>query len=303
MVKYHEIQPLENAASKINSELDQMLATKPGMYNKTKKRYRQLASDLLQCVEKISRLIEEDDLISDSTDEFDELSKDSQPLDNISLTSELDHAKSVYQSTSSFMSTKASKHRDYDALVNQYHDVLYQTIDSDDICCSEAKTCAELISKWFDCRFINNSANFKCNMKQLPIWISNMIILFGKYQSDGNISKFTDMMNTWIINTESGQNDRWAVPYEVFQLSKESEPEDFTLSSIAINRMLFNAGYWSLTSYCEGQVPDIFLDADTVPRIVKEHNPTLLPKLRNTSSNLNKLIEECNLTKLEALNE
>ena len=303
MVKYHEIQPLENAASKINSELDQMLATKPGMYNKTKKRYRQLASDLLQCVEKISRLIEEDDLISDSTDEFDELSKDSQPIDSISLTSELDHAKSVYQSTSNFMSTKTSKHKDYNRLVAQYHDVLYQTIDSSDICCQEAKSCAELISKWFDCRFINHTDNFNCNMKQLPNWISNIIILFGKYQSEGNISKFIDMMNTWIINTTSGQNDKWAVPYEVFQLSKEAEPQEFTLSAIAINRMLFNAGYWSLTSYSEGEVPDIFLDSDTVPRIVKEHNPTLLPKLRNLSSNLSKLIEECKLTKLEEIDE
>lgn len=302
MLIYHEIYPLENAADKISNELDYLLQTKPRMYKTTKEKYKQLACQLLESVEKISMLLEEELLVSDSLDEFDELSNQSNSLSDIQ--SKLIETNSTVSSTQAFaVNVDESKGKDrnnkldYSSIIHKYEDVFNCTTSSESNYL-EVEECAQLIRDWFNCRFVVNTENFVYNIKQLPNWISNIITLYGKYQSEGRTSELLTTFQKWIQDVNSGKNNKWAVPYEVLQLSKKPNPNDFTINAVLINDILFNLYYYQLTNYHDSNL-SVYLSSDEVITRAKDMNPSLVPKIRTRLNKQSELIKECNLHYLE----
>lgn len=127
--KYLEIYPMEVAAKKINNLLDAMLEHKPNMYAKTRERYRSLAKLLLVCVDKISRLLQEDMLdTKNETDEFEELN--AEPVDisdtenSMVISEQLNHVAEVLESIRSFNSKNVEK-------ANKISTVVHRSSDTD----------------------------------------------------------------------------------------------------------------------------------------------------------------------------
>lgn len=324
---YLEIYPIENYADKISKQLDAVLEAKPTMYAKTKGRYKQLACSLLQSVEKISAILEEESLISsDVQDEFDELldtqydefsdalksvqdqlSSYTEFTSNTSSSSDLSNNSNKLTSTSDNESHAVSSMSDDAGVATMSNkaalSIFAQVIEQGSICsfkCAEASHCARMIWQWFKARFtpeVRNS-NFKYNIKQLPVWISAIVLSYGKHHRDNTIGTFVDMFNKWIADITADERNCWALPYEVYQISKSSNKDDFTLDAVVISDILMEELYHQLTQpYIENS--PIYLESSLVPSIVKAQNPELLSDIRTRLSKQADLILKCGFTYIQ----
>lgn len=299
---YLEIYPIENSADKIAKQLDLVLDAKPTMYAKTKDRYRKLAQSLLQSVEKISSILEEESLVSDSdyiSEEFDELSDGSNGNQDSVLYAAVASAKNQVTSYTQFnaSASKGTQHVERAVMSNKevfskIAEVLSEA-STHHFKCIQATECAALIYKWFECRFVsNNNKDFKYSLKQVPVWITYLIILYGKYQSIGRLPEFYDMINNWCIQIRE-QHTTWAVPYEVHELMSSVNPDDFTLNAAIIGDVLIDECYYKLTSTCMSG-SSIYL-YETPAFIIKQKNPSLSRKIALRFAKQQELADECNL--------
>ena len=299
---YIEIGPIEKNANKISKQLDILLEQKPNMYTKTRERYQKLAHSLLQSVEKISNILEEECLISHEHEfnEFEELSNSEIDVSDISdaidsIQSQLQSYEQLACSDNVPLPERRCSNKD---IISRFAQILFEGSNKA-FECEEACKCATILHKWFRTRFtpVVKNPKFRYQISQIPEWIYYIVILFGKYQSDNNIQDFLTMFNNWCEDVENNPSNCWAVPYQVYELSKSIQPESFTLNAVVLFDILMEDLYYLLTesSFSDSKV---FLDGSAVANIVRMNNPALLPKIRTRLSNHRKLIDECNLTYL-----
>lgn len=297
---YLEIYPIENSADKIAKQLDAVLEAKPTMYAKTKDRYKKLMYSLLQSVEKISNILEEESLVpaSNNSDEFDELSNEDE-VGSIELSTAIESVKYQVDSythfTSNSNSSADSKMSNRD-IIHRFATVI-SSASFNVFKLKEATECAIVIDMWFQARFTPYIKNpkFRYSINQIPVWITYIIILYGKYQSMNEQDKFVDIFTRFRNDISTNLDNCWAVPYEVYDLMKNVKPDYFTMNAVVIGDILMEEKYHLLTEqYLKGS--DVFLDCSPVAAVVKEKNPTLLPKIRTRISKQAELIDECNLT-------
>lgn len=294
---YVEVPRLQTHADKIDSQLSVVLARKPHMYDKTKKRYKELAITLLASVEKIAAILEEDSLASvdNVASEFD-----SATFDVSDLASALQHTSDKINSYTSFVSndlSSVSTNANKETL-RRYGKVLEQAANYN-FSCVEANECAFILNRWFTSRFSNPSkdSTFKYNMAYIPGWITDIIILYGKYHSNQDTQSFMNMMVDWCDKLAT-QSIRWAVPYEVYNLGKQVEPTDYTMDAVLVGDILMDEMLYQLT---DTSSPDIVANLECYPVAskVKAGNPSLLPVIRTRLVKRDALMKEYNLTTTE----
>lgn len=292
---YIEVPRLQTHADKIDSQLAIVLSQRPQMYNKTKERYKDLAITLLSSVKKIASILEEDSLASvdNESSEFG-----SSRFDVSDLSKALRDTNARIDAFTNFVSNDLSA-LSYNAnkeTLKRYGTILEQAANHR-FTCIEANQCASILNRWFKSRFSNSAKGFKYNIAYIPEWITDIIILYGKYHSNQDIQSFMSMMSDWCDNL-SNESCRWAVPYEVYNLNKQVEPANYTMNAVLIGDILMDEVLYQLT---ESSSPDIVANLECYPVAskVKAGNPNLLPVIRTRLAKREALMKEYNLTTSE----
>lgn len=289
---YLEIYPMENCANKIQKQLDEVISARPHMYSKTKRRYQELAISLLQSVEKITDILEADSLASVDSDEFDNATQ----LDVKDISDAVQQASNKVNKFQKFVSNPSATNSINRDTLARYAEVI-EKAHNHSFLIEEANQCMSVIYKWFTNRFTPKVKNpeFRYNIAQIPEWITNIIILYGKYLKQDDVCSFIHMFDEWSNTITRDTSNIWAVPYEVHKLSKTVDPESYTLESVIIGDIMMDEMFYLLTKeHSPGLVCN--LDCYPVASVVKLNNPNLLPKIRTRLAKRNQLIEECNLT-------
>lgn len=324
MKTYYEIYPIEGWADKVSKSLKEIADDKnrPKMYSKTRKRYEHLANTLLNSLSSIAIILEENLLIPESNNEFDELASS----DNLDILSKLQLLNDKFIQLEEFANntnlhkpksssrtdpvptnSSSSPKQSFTNNINNnkesikyFNDILYECT-MHNFGYSEINECAKLLYKWFNTRFISKySHDFKYNIKYIPNWICYFIILYGKYHHDGRNQDFLYMINTWCENIISGNNTTYSIPYEIYKLDKTTNPLDCTIDAVVINDILSDGGMYKLSSYEHKGV--INYEHDLVITVVKERNPSLHPKIVTRIARRGDLVREIGLTPVGGVN-
>lgn len=261
--EYLEIYPSEVAANKISKHLDKMLETRPRVYRKTILRYRKLAYLLLECVTKIVKLLQTDEmqtamLLSSASSEFEEII-DADQVDE--LRASVDDLSNLIDKAPSRESRKLAGDT-----IKKYKSVFAQAAERD-FGYIEPNECAYLLNYWITKRFSGVNSNFKYQIKQIPIWSTYIVIAYGKYHSLGYSGKFMQEFKEWCDSLDSDLHNCWALPYNVFNMTKVVDPTNFTEDAMIIYDMLIDGCLYQLV---DAKIP---MDAAYVAKLVKEYHP------------------------------
>ena len=286
---YLEIYPSEVAARKISRHLDKMIATKPRVYRKTLLRYKKLAYLLLECVTKIVRMLQSEMLLSSSDTEFDELGSniDVEQIDE--LRDSVDNLGNLIEKKPSNEIKKLTGEtlRTYREVFNQatQHDFGY----------IEVNECAGLLDYWMIHRFSGINPNFKFQIKQLPVWASFIVIAYGRYHSLGYTQKFVEDFKLWCDSLDDDDSNCWALPYNIFSMTKVIDPGNFTIDAMVIYDLLIDGSLYQLMDI---KVP---MNSAFIVKFLKDYRPDTEHDVRTRFIKQNNLIEKIGLHSSEEL--
>lgn len=315
-MKYNEIYPSERWADKISKFLTQVVEQKPRMYAKTKKRYIDLGCVLLDCAYKIFSILEEDSLVpGESTDEFNDLESS---VDNTQvLKDKLSDMVQKLQAVEDFSDTRKSyptssypkpkdksivdvpKYSYYETI--EYYGQVFKEASIHNFGYTEVNDCAKLLNRWFQTRFLPEiqDPTFNCQIRYLPSWVSSFIIAYGKYYSLSKVDAFKSMLDKWCDKVESGNGGIYTMPYQIYQLDHDfkegkCQPQDYTIEAVIISDILNSECLFKLM---EGEFDGMVLyGQDDVVNVVKDRNPSLLPKIKTRIARRSSLVREIGLT-------
>ena len=279
---YLEIYPSEVAARKISKHLDKMAEVKPRVYRKTLLRYKKLAYLLLECVTKIVRMLQSEMLLSSGDDEFQELISDFD-------TEQIDELRDSVDSLGNLVEKKTSPETKKIAgdTLRQYTSVFNQAANFD-FGYVEVNECAQLLDYWMTQRFSGFNSNFKFQIKQLPIWATFIVIAYGKYHSVGESTKFVKEFKKWCNSLDDDTSNCWALPYNVFNMTKVIDPNNFTIDAVVIYDILISGCLYQLIDG-KNKIP---MDSAYIAQLVKEYRPECSRDVRTRITRQGELIEQ-----------
>ena len=281
--EYLEIYPSEVAARKISKHLDKMTAVKPRVYRKTLLRYKKLAQLLLECVSKIVRMIQSEMLLSSEDTEFQELVSDFDTEQIDELRDSVDNLGNLIDKKQSEETKKLSA----DTL-KAYKSVFMQA-STHDFGYYEVNECADLLGYWVSRRFSGTNPNFKFQIKQLPIWSTFIVVAYGKYHSIGYTQKFVKEFKSWCDELDDDISNCWALPYNVFNMTKMLDPDNFTVDAMVIYDILINEYLYQLV---DQKIP---MDSSYIAKFVKDYHPEKSYEVRTRFTKQKVLIEALSL--------
>lgn len=281
--KYLEIYPSEVAARKISKHLDKMSEVRPRVYHKTLLRYKKLAFILLECVTKIVRMLQSETLLSSEDTEFQELVSDFDIEQIDELRDSVDELGTLIERKPSPESRKIA----IDTM-RQYKDVFSQASEHD-FGYVEVNECAELLNYWICRRFSGFNPNFKYQIKQLPIWSTFIIIAYGKYHSVGETTAFVNDFKNWCDELDDDTNNCWALPYNIFNMTKIIEPSNFTVDAMLIYDILVEGCLYQLIDGAKNV--KITMDSSYVAKLLKDYQPDKAHIVRTRFTKQKELIE------------
>lgn len=259
--EYLEIYPSEVAARKINKHLDRMIADKPRVYRKTLLRYKKLACLLLECVAKIVRMLQAEVLLSSEDTEFQELA----PAFDVEQIEELRGSVEDLGNLIEKKPSAESKKLAGDTI--KMYKTVFNSAATMDFGYVEVNECAQLLDLWITQRFSGLNSNFKYQIKQLPIWATFIVIAYGKYHSMGCSNQFVTEFTSWCNALDDDSSNCWALPYNVFNMTKTIDPNNFTVDAMIIYDILINDSFYKLVDL---KIP---MDSSYISKLVKEYHP------------------------------
>lgn len=282
-LKYLEIYPSEVAAKKILAHMDQMLKDKPKVYKKTIIRYKKLAELLIKILNKINQFIESETLLTSDETEFNELSK---PLDDNVMPFE-----HISTSAEEFdgMHTSAQK---YNTSVNIGKiSTILQTGANIDFGYEEINQCARLVNMWFQSRIPKSASesDFRYNINQIPLWISHIIITYGRYFDLGKVYDLEQEFTYWCEEIKEDPHNTYRVPYCVYNTTRSDDTKEFSLSAVLIYDVLLEKCYYSLSDTMN-------IGGNDVISIVKIKNPGLSNAIRTRINHQDELLNTLGFT-------
>jgi hypothetical protein len=278
---YLEIYPSEVAARKISKHLDKMAEKRPRVYRKTLLRYKKLAYLLIECVTKIVRMLQSEMLLSSDDAEFQELVSefDTEQIDE--LRNSVDDLGNLVDKQPSGESRRIAA----DAL-RQYKEVFNQAANTD-FGYIEVNECAQMLNYWMSRRFSGFNPNFKFQIKQLPIWATFVIIAYGKYHAVGETTKFITEFKQWCDDLDEDTSNCWALPYNIFNMTKVIDSSNFTVDALVIYDLLINGCLYQLIDG-KAKVP---MDSFYIANLIKSHCPDKARTVRTRYTKQAELIE------------
>jgi hypothetical protein len=283
--KYLEIYPSEVAARKISKHLDKMAEVKPRVYQKTLLRYKKLAYLLIECVTKIIRMLQSEMLLSSGDAEFQELASDFDMEQIDELRNSIDDLGSLVDKT-----PKEDNKRVVGDTLKQYRTVFKQASDYD-FGYSEVNDCADLLNCWLTHRFSGNNVNFKYQIRQLPVWATYIVIAYGKYHSIGNASTFVSDFKKWCNDLDTDLSNCWALPLNIFNMTKKVNPDNFTVDAMVIYDILINGCLYQLIDG-KNKIP---MEPAYIADLVKAYRPEHKKEVRTRLTKQQELIKSLNL--------
>lgn len=275
------IDSAEKSIRKLHAYVKDLADNKPKMYQKSRTRLKELAEVSKDIVVLLSDILQ-DEALAEDTVEFGS---------DASITSVLDYmqnqinqirnftggntSKSVKQEKSSTGSgSKKQTMRDYRTVMEKISEVDFKYD-----CVSR---CAKLLWDWFNARFIITVHNtgFKYNMKRFPIWIRNIVVMYGRAIRDNNYLEFDTKFHIWIANLVDNPNveNNYAIPYDVYEFEKSMQPGDMSLEAVVLWDILVDGG---LSELCTKIKDDLYLSDDSVYNLCSEKNPSVLDSYAN----------------------
>ena len=269
---YNRLHSLSDTAEKVLRLVNDVAENRPQVqYAKTKQRYQDVVTNLMQAVNKMLPLVEEGLLIPEETsDEFNELSRNL--IDRINETSQ------------------NTKPADLKAVIQPTHTrkdnifVLFDSVFADaaemEFGYEEVDMCAKSLYRWFHTRFIDHPGVYKAT--ELSNWVSNFILAFGKASHNNTLYQLQSHIATWCQKLES-ETVKYAVPYEIYKMGKQKDISEYTLEAVLISDILFSDCLYRLT---KEELPNsqIFLDGLAVADFVRNKNKSLATEIRTRFS-------------------
>lgn len=288
-LKYIEIYPAEVAAKKILAHLEHILKEKPKVYKKTILRYKKLAELLIVCLDKINQFIESETLLSSDDTEFDELSKPAD--DNIESFKNSGSIQRLSTHLEDFdnLHTTGQKYNSASTILK--FSTILQTGSNLDFGYEEVNQCARLINMWFQARIPKSSkdSDFRYNINQIPLWISQIIITYGYYFEQGKVYDLEQEFTYWCKEVKEDPHNIFRVPYCVYNTCRSDKRECFTLSAVLIADILDEKCYYSLKDAVKTEGND-------VASIVKLNNSALTKAIRTRINNQEVLLDTLEFT-------
>jgi hypothetical protein len=150
-------------------------------------------------------------------------------------------------------------------------------IDSESI-----SICISLLQRWFNVRFMTFSKNFYYNIGKIPMWIRNIVLVYGRSIELNQQSSFVTEFTDW-CNNVGGPGKQYAVPYSVHSLESSLDSSDVDLISVVIWDILYDGGLNSLSNE-DIQLCNLGLSATAIYDLCDEINPAVLDNYRHYSS-------------------
>ena len=277
----------------VKSYIEGLRNSNSKVYSKTKKKLTELSSDMLQCVQMISEILKEESLDTDETGilssestEFtdsDILQLSQDMADTISKFEELDQFNHMFtgvkkEDTSDSLIpvtsiSPSSKQKKY--IIRSYGDALRKLPDKL-VNYPDAKLCSELLWKWYRIRFFESqSPDFHYNIKNLPIWLRNIVLTFGSHLEDGTIDKFCEDFEGWLssVQQSGSKQSKYSVPYEVYALDITIKTSDVSLTSVVLWEILYENGLQSLS---DPKLETCALQSETMYNLCTKYNPDIM---------------------------
>ena len=279
---YLEIYPSEVAAKKISNHLNKMIEVRPRVYRKTLLRYKKLAYLLLECATKIIRMLQSEMLLTSEDNEFQELVSDFDIEQIDELRDSVDNLGNLIERKQSPESKKLA------AITLDRYCEIFKVASTLDFGYYEVNECAQLLWLWISQRFSGFNPNFKFQIKQLPIWATFIVIAYGKYQSIGETTRFVTDFTNWCNGLDADTSNCWALPYNIFNMTKVIDPNNFTVNAMVIYDLLINGCLYQLMDD-NTKIP---MDSSYIAKLVKEYHPEYSRDVRTRFTRQSELITQ-----------
>jgi len=284
---------------KLLDYFQKLASEQPRMYDKSKTRLRELAKTCNEIVRVISTIIQDEALEVDESEFTDLIDKDVKAslqaiqteIDNLHKFIDVSNTKQVtdipqtVSNISSNMRKQALSAYSYTLKLLTESDIPYPAVSD----------CAKLIWEWFDTRFIKadrSSNKFRYNIRRLPLWIRDIVIVYSKALEDGYADECISEFHRWcdsIVNTDA--KDKFAVPYKVYKFNKTTDVTQLTLTAAVIWDILLEYG---LKSICTQDIGDLYPCEDSVFKLCGDNAPELLDDYANYKTDPS-VLKKCNI--------
>lgn len=278
-----DINSAEKSIKKLLAYVQDLAESKPRMYQKSRDRLKELADTCMEVITAISVVIQDEALSEDIT-EFN-----STPTPNITdaiqhMQNQLDQLKTfagVSSLTGKSSSTNGTSTKSKKSALHKYTEVL-QNVSSIDFKYDSVDRCAKFLWHWFDTRFSKtiHTTGFRYNMKKFPIWVRDIVLLYGKSIRDNTYLDLDSSMNHWVdgLLLESDPPNRYSIPYDLYQFERDMCAEDMSLEAVVLWDILLDNG---LSELCTTDKTDLYLNDDSVYSLCSELNPGVLDDYEN----------------------
>lgn len=296
-----DIYSAEGHVQKLLTYVEDLQHARPKMYATTKGRLRDLASTCQKIVHVISNIIEQE-ILDESSNEFEQYT-DTNVIKSLDLMERemaqlrkfvsgnqtIDiHPKAECSSQSKQKISSSSRKR----IISCYGNTLSELTQA----CPypTVADCAKLLWNWFDCRFLQATPtknSFHYNIHRLPFWVCDIVIAYGKHTERGTQLQFIREFNDWCESLTIGQSNKYAVPYEIYQIDANLMPSDMTLTAVVLWDVLFDNG---LDHLCIKDNVDVYLSEDMLYKRCSKISSNLLDDYRNYKDDIT-ILYECKL--------
>ena len=277
-----DINSAEKYIVKLLAYVKDLADTKPKMYQKSRGKLKDLAETCKEVVTLISEILQ-DESLNDDDMEFGSRSNIASALDSMQeqITQIRNFAgvpSSIPNASDTIVATNTSNSKKQ--VIRNYRDAM-QHIALVDFVHDPVLRCAKLLGYWFDTRFTKTvNSGFKYSMKRFPIWVRDIVILYGRAIRDNEYISFDTKFRTWIdsLPDTSNAQKQYAVPYEVFEFERSMKPSDMSLEAVVLWDILVDNG---LSEICTRSTDDMYLSEDAVYNLCSELNPSVLDGYAN----------------------
>lgn len=282
-----DIYSAEIQVNKLLNYVKSLSDAKPRMYQKSKDRLKELANTCNQVIVVISEILQEEALTEDQNEFEGSEVKDF----NTVLNSMEDQIAELRQFLSSPKSASSSTSSSRKQVISKYSKCL-NLLAKSNVSVVEAEDCGKLLWSWFRARFVEGSVNFQYNMKRIPGWLRDIVVLFGYHLESGSLDQFKGNFYSWIASI-STKGNTYSVPYEVYMFDKDPDPDMLTLTSVVIWDILLDYG---LKELCDDPSSEFYPSEDCVYSLVGSLRGSVMDPYQNYQYDPT-ILDRCNLTR------
>lgn len=141
-----------------------------------------------------------------------------------------------------------------------------------------------LIWRWFYARFVDpkNIVNFKYNMRRIPDWIRDIVILYCYAVETHTEIDFVNEFSNWCsaLSTDKASKN-YAVPYSIYLFDKDPDPTKLTLTAVAVWDILIDNQFGQLSQTVHDS--DLYLNPYAIYDMCGKLTPQLLDRYKHYS--------------------